>query len=105
MTTQDDSKKPPLQLEIPWDQPLDKAMVLAEITNPDVFELAVSSEPGHDGLVVLFPNEHHGILFRNAALAKLMFQFDIILHQLLPFDRAEASGEGPAATKKKVTLH
>jgi hypothetical protein len=102
-----DEEKPPAQMLIDWNAPDsgEPTLELGEFTNPDDLELALSSTPGHDGLVLYFPRAHQGLIFRDGAMKKLLYLFDVLLHHLLNSDSAEAHGEGPRGKTKKVTLH
>lgn len=98
-----DEEKEPLQLAIDWNEP--DLMKVGEITDPDDFDLMLPQN--HPGLMLVFPQANHGLLFQGAALQKLLFVFDTLIHSMV--DSASPGGleENLSGHKKtkKVTLH
>lgn len=100
-----DEEKPPLELTIDWGGPEDQgpALTIGVLTDAEDIDMAVENEEG--GLVLLFPASKHGIMFKGAALQKVLFLFDTLIHNVIDSHSADgASGEVPRQ-KKKVTLH
>ena len=99
-----DDELPPLQLDITWEDPSpEAALTIGVLEGADDVDLAIDQEQG--GVVLIFPETKHGILFRGAALQKVLFLFDTLIHNVINSQSADgASGEGPRQ-KKKVTLH
>lgn len=99
-----DDELPPLELDISWEDPSpEAALTIGVLESADDVDMAIDQEQG--GVVLLFPESKHGIMFRGAAMQKVLFLFDTLIHNVIDsHSAAGASGEGPRQ-KKKVTLH
>jgi hypothetical protein len=97
-----DDEKPPLPVEIEWEErePLDMGV----IEDPNDFQLGIKDEPPNDGLVLMFPKANKGLLFSGDALTKLLYLFDTLLHAAVN-SQSSGAGEAPRGKAKKVTLH
>lgn len=103
-----DEEQPPLEVEIDWaaGEVKPPKIDIGEISDPELFDLMVPTD--REGLVLMFREGRKGLLFSGAALQKLLFLFDTLIHSMV--DSASPGGLeenllGSHKKTKKVTLH